>query len=50
MNARALWSPDVAYRYGIRPWEMGRLTGPEWRAIVKHHAELERAEADGRFP
>ena len=46
MSPRALWSPEVALRYGLRPWEMQRLTLGEYKALRRHHEALVRAEED----
>lgn len=42
---RRLWSPELALRYGLRPWEMSRLTLGEYRELRQHHDALARAEA-----
>lgn len=46
MNPRQMWSPEVALRYGLRPWEMSRLTLGEYRELQQHHAALMQAEKD----
>ena len=46
MNSRALWSPEVAARYGFRPWEMRLLTLGEYRDMQHHHAALVRAQEE----
>ncbi len=43
INARGLWSAEIAYRYGIRPWEMTRLTLAEVDGIRRHHDQLAQA-------
>lgn len=40
MRARGLWHPELARVYGIRPWEMSRLTARELSDIERHHEEL----------
>jgi hypothetical protein len=44
MTARALWSPEVALRYGLRPWEMRLLTMGEYRELQRHHEALTRQD------
>lgn len=46
MSPRALWSPEVALRYGLRPWEMRLLTLSEYRELQSHHAALAQADSD----
>lgn len=46
MNARGLWSPEVGFHYGIKPWEMHRLTVGELAAMNEHHRKM-REQADG---
>lgn len=46
MRPRALWSAEVAATYGIKPWEMHRLTPAEWEDVCQHHEAAVR-EAEG---
>ena len=41
---RRRWSPEIALRYGLRPWEMGQLTLGEYRQLQRHHNALARTE------
>ncbi len=44
MNPRAVWVPEFAFHYGIRPWEVGRLTPRELDALVRHFGAMREAE------
>ena len=44
MSPRALWSPEVAQHYSLRPWEMSRLTLGEYRELQRHYAALANTE------
>lgn len=45
MKPRGLWEPAIGRLYGIRPWEMGRLTATE---VEKIDRELKRMDREAR--
>ncbi len=47
MNPRAVWTPEMAFHYGIRPWETGRLTPRELDSLVRHYERVRSEHTDG---
>ncbi len=41
---RLRWAPELARVYGLKPWDLKRLTLTEFRAFQAHHAELQRED------
>jgi hypothetical protein len=36
MNARSLWAPVLADKFGVRPWDMHRVTARELYDMQKY--------------
>jgi len=46
VNVRHLWTPELARHYGVRPWEMHRVTPREVDAMRRHHEQMRREQEE----